>query len=97
MFAGESPYLRRMNEPSVFSRDSAASLGNVIMDAAPSVGGVPRQLPTSHYRPRRKRQHSPSWADWPNPGTKIRKNVAVVLRNIRLRLQLSPSMAPTAP
>src|SRR3954453_238396 len=47
------------------------------MDAAPLVGGVPRQLPTSHSCPRRKGQLSPSWADWPNPGTKIRKYVAV--------------------
>src|SRR4051794_12695671 len=62
-----------MNVPSIFSRVSAASLGNVIMDAAPLVGGVPRQLPTSHYCLRRTRQHNPSWADRPNPGREIRE------------------------
>src|SRR6476620_450705 len=86
-----------MNEPSNFSRVSAASFGNVIMDAAPLVGGVPHQLPTSHYCPRRKRQHNPSWADWPNPGTKIRKYVAVVLRDIAVAVPVRYTRTRASP
>src|SRR4051794_7952953 len=71
MLADVSSYRRRMNVPSNFSRDSAASLGNVIMDAAPLVGSVPHQLPTSYSCPRRRRQHSPSW---PTGQTRRRKH-----------------------